>query len=166
MSQFSARNLQAQWLQWVSAQDVENAVAGTLTFKRTHNGRAISEKAADDAVRIFSRMLQYCAYGNRFKQGKATLMFVAVNEGGREPGEKHPHVHFFVEVPEGWSTDSWIGAIKEKIEKIEVFGSENCVVKSVFDDVGWLEYMFKLSDKKCFADSVDIMSLWTKSQST
>ncbi|MEG3193181.1 hypothetical protein [Lysobacter sp. D1-1-M9] len=164
MSTFSAENLQAAYLQWLSEPDVEDAVAGTITFKRTFNGRPISEKAAADAVRVFGRMLQCHAYGNRFKKGKAWLTFIAVNEGGREPGQKHPHVHFFLEVPEGWSTDGWMEVVRKKIDKIECFGSENCVVKPVVDG-GWLDYMFKRSDKNCYADALDIISLWTKSRS-
>lgn len=165
MSKVSAKNLRAAYLQWMSSLDIENAVAGTLTFKRSFQGRPVSEVTAGDAVRVFARMLQSTAYGNRFKKGKACITFVAVNEGGREPGDKHPHVHFFAEVPEHWSTDSWIDAVVKKIQKIDVFGSENCVVKPVIDS-GWCDYMFKLSDKRNYADSVDIMSLWTKSLST
>ena len=163
MSNFSETNLQAAYLQWLSDLGIENAVAGTITFKRSFDGRPISAKAASDAIRVFARMLQSRAFGKRFRKGEDWLNFVATNEGGREPGQKHPHVHFFVEVPEGWSTEAWIDVVKQKISKIECFGADNCVVKTVFDS-GWLDYMFKLSDKQCYADAVEIMSLWTKNR--
>lgn len=144
--------------------DVESAVAVTITFKRGANGRPISEKAAGDAVRVFGRMIQYAACGNKFKKGQEWITFVAVNEGGRDSGQKHPHVHAFIEVPVGWAVDDWIDVVRKKIEKIECFGSDNCVVKPVVDG-GWLRYMFKRSDKECYADALDIISLWTKSRS-
>lgn len=164
MFTFSDASLRDAYLEWMSTLDMESAVAVTLTFKRKADGRPISEKAAGDAVRVFSHMLQYAACGNRFKKGKEWINFVAVNEGGRASGQKHPHVHALVEVPIGWSTDEWIKLVRKKIEKIKDFGSENCVIRPVVDG-GWVEYIFKRSDKQCYADALDIISLWTKSRS-
>lgn len=159
MSNFDPNALRAAYFDWLSALDLENAIAGTITFNRSYDGQPITEKAAADAVNLFSRMLNYKAYGNKFKKKDQRLVFVAVNEGGREIGQKHPHVHFFGEVPENCSTDEWIDAAHEILKKIRCIGVKQCVVKPVIDD-GWLDYMLKLDDKKVYADSVDIMSMW------
>ena len=163
MSKICDETIRAAYFDWLTSLDVENAIAGTITFKQV-NGRPISEIAASDAMRVFRRMLNYKAFGERFKKKDQQLVFVAVNEGGRRYWQKHPHVHFFAEVPDGISTESWIESTKKIVEKIQCFGSENCVVKSVFDD-GWLDYMLKFSDKKNYADAFDILNMWTKSSS-
>jgi len=144
--------------------DCESAVAATLTFKSKANGRAISETAALDAMRKFSRVIQYSACGNAFKRGKDRINFVTIKEGGHGTSDKRPHYHAFIEVPERWSMDDWIALIKEKIKKFDEFGSDNCVVKPVVDG-GWIEYMFKHDTKKCYADSLEIICTWTKSRS-
>lgn len=165
MPYLSDSSLQDAYMSWMSTLDIEDAVAVTLTFKRKADGKPITEKAAGDAIRVFGRMLQLAACGNRFKKGKEWINFVAVKEGGHALQDKHPHYHCFVEVPKDRSTDQWIEIIREKIKKIEAFGSENCFVTPVVDG-GWFEYMFKRSDKKCYADALDIISLWTRSHST
>jgi hypothetical protein len=165
MSAFTAAKLQPAYIQWIKSLNVKSAVAVTLTFKRCRGGRSISEKAAGDAIRMFGRMLQTAACGMRFRRGEDCISFIAVKEGGHQLGDKHLHYHAFVEVPDGWSRDDWIRLIEKKIRKIEDFGSENCFITPLVDG-GWVEYMFKRSDKTCYADALDVISLWTKSRST
>ena len=164
MNPISPERLRHAYLGWLEPDLPERAVNGTITFKRSTNGGPISDAAVDSAVGTFSRMLSYKAYGNDMKRKNKMLKFVAIKEGGQAVGLKHPHVHFLCEVPDGWSIDAWIEAVRLMMCKIKCFGSEHCLVEPGAD-AGWLNYMFKLRDKTSFADAVHVMSLRMTSRS-
>lgn len=160
-----SKDLRKAWLDWLSLLEVENAVGGTITFKRSRKGNAISADEAAKALQLFHTMLDRKAYGNRAKKDPSCrLVFVAVNEGGREYWQKHPHAHFYLEVPQNYSDEDWMSEVSKVFRKIRCFGEKNCEVKPVIDE-GWLDYMFKLDTKSCYADDIDVLSLWTKSWS-
>lgn len=144
------------WNEWLKSKACNDAIAVTITFR---GATPISFIGAQQAMRIYSRMLNKLALGKRFTRGEAKLTWIAVREGGESVDEKRVHYHLIIEKPQGWSYEGWMRAAKERAAKIDCFSRQQICIKRVRDD-GWLDYILKKKDKRSFTDAIDVANLW------
>ena len=159
MWKFSETIIAAATLDWLRDKSPERSIALTVTFCRTGNEQLISQQAIEDTVRVLCRKLNTKAFGNSFRNGERRLAIIPVYEGGTAAGDKHPHCHFLIEAPEGWTTESWMRAVKDLVLGMRWLSSTQYDIQEVRDE-GWLEYILKRRDKRVFADSIDFLNLW------
>lgn len=140
------------WFEW--AKDAGPSIAVTLTFRSKLDDQWLNQDEAREACRVFCRLLNTRAYGQKFKRGEKRLEMFVILEGGDGIEDKRPHYHLRIEIPSGWTADDWLQAAASEWRKLRWAGTQYR-----FEDVyslGWLSYILKLRDKPSFSDAIDV----------
>lgn len=145
--------------EWINSIDFKNPYAATLTFKKSiimegslyMDRMYLNEAEAAKTIKLFINILNEKIFGKAAKRHRRRCQCISISEG---TDTKHLHYHLVIDCPRDELKDQFPDMIEEAWSKIDWAGEQTDV--QIMYNKGWIDYITKLRDKRCFTGSIDV----------